>query len=80
MNTSKKDDNTNRPDTKGLSRHKKILLWRSRVRLTPYLIALLILAPISITLELLRDFCDSANDRLNDLGQLLQKWAYSGKP
>jgi len=42
--------------------------------------ALLILAPISITFELLRDFCDSAAEWINDLGRPLQKWAYFRKP
>jgi hypothetical protein len=44
------------------------------------MMALLILAPISITFELLRDFFDSAAEWINDLGRPLQKWAYFRKP
>lgn len=53
---------------------------RSWVRLTIYIMVLLILAPISVACELLRDFFDSAAERVNDLGNPLQKWAYSQKP
>ena len=53
---------------------------RSRVRLTIYLIVLLILAPISITFELLSDFSDDAARWIIGLGTPLQKWAYFRKP
>ena len=63
-----------------LARLVRLHAGRSWTRLTIYLIALLILAPISITFELLRDFCDSAAEWVNDLGRPLQKWADFRKP
>ena len=58
----------------------KLHAGRSWIRLTIYMVALLILAPISITFELLRDFCESAAEWLNNLGIPLKKWAYFRKP
>lgn len=58
----------------------KLHVGRSWIRLTIYMGALLILAPISITFELLRDLCDAATEGLNNLGIPLEKWAYFRKP
>lgn len=63
-----------------LARLVRLHAGRSWTRLTLYTMALLILAPISITLELLRDLFDSAAEWVNDLGRPLQKWAYFRKP
>ena len=63
-----------------LARLVRLHAGRSWTRLTLYLMALLILAPISIAFELLRDFFDSAAEWVNDLGRPLQKWAYFRKP
>ena len=58
----------------------KLHVGLSWIRLAIYMVALLILAPISITFELLRDFCDAAAEWLNNLGIPLEKWAYFRKP
>jgi hypothetical protein len=53
---------------------------RSWLRLSIYLAALLVLLPISLTLELLRDAFDGGAEWVNNLSNPLKKWAEFRKP
>lgn len=63
-----------------LARLVRLHAGRSWARLSIYLAVLLVLLPISLTLELLRDAFDGAAEWVNSLSGPLQKWAEFRKP